>query len=312
MVISIEVVAELQAEMTAGDEAAAVLARRGLVDSEYLAAKEGHLRAIADEVQGGRRALLQRYQRAFLARARALEAERAQGDAPKPSGPKLQSAASSAPSKRVVATPLPAPLPSPASSSADPPPTPTAPAMPSYLRAGAQAPPTAVVITPQPPAPVAPRPDLGKMTIAAPTSPRSAPTPFRAPGTPTPARPFAAPPASASSAPPASGAPASVRIDTGTLAVDPGPDRPSKTGTIAASGDAAVVSPLTPDEIRRHATCKAELKLAKEPRDVILGRWSLDASSLAALDARWSVQFVSDGASRSVWMSTYSARLSAG
>lgn len=104
--------------------------------------------------------------------------------------------------------------------------------------------------------------------------------------------------------------PAAARMSTGTIAAES--EGVSTTGTVAASGDAAVASPLSPEDVRRHATCKAELKLAKEPREIILARWSLDVAGLASLDARWSVQFVSDGASRSVWMGIYSARLAAG
>ncbi len=66
MELSIERVAQLQAEMDAGASVDEVLVRAGVAREGYYLAKEAHLRAIADELRGGRRVLSSRYQRAFV------------------------------------------------------------------------------------------------------------------------------------------------------------------------------------------------------------------------------------------------------
>lgn len=100
--LSIERVAQLQAEMDAGASVDEVLVRAGVSREGYYLAKEAHLRAIADELRGGRRVLSSRYQRAFVEHRSVLASP----------GPMLAPAAlAPAPAPAPAVAPLPGPAP---------------------------------------------------------------------------------------------------------------------------------------------------------------------------------------------------------
>ncbi len=309
--------------MDAGQAASAVLSNAGLTQADYLTAKEAHLRAIADEVRGGRQVLLRRYQSAFVEHQLRLQ----------PTSPPV------ALSPRIGSTvPAVTALASGGDSSGA-----AAPVVPTYLRKDSPSAPMAAVapdmlFIPAPPQPAQSAPPRRAMVMTmADAGPRGPATPFQ-PGmrsvTPQPqstpvsdAPPVSVPPASIANSQKhtivadgalAASQLASVPFRTQQRTVTPAPQSMSPvsarvaSGTVAADLSAPATHPLTTEEIRCHASAQAGIKLAREPRDTILTRWGFTDQTFAAAEARWSAQFITDGAARSLWMSIYSARLSSG